>query len=203
MFKLNYFDQVTHRLDVMSFHCTCVAYSGAIEFRALCLCLSLTLSLSLSHTHTHTVSLSLSLTHIHCLSLSLTLTLSRSHSITLFLTNPLFFLFLLISDFHFVTAQPACLAQSPQLYKQMACACGGLDRSVQCSEGCHVQSNVMQQCDLFSTPFPLSLLHSPISTLLILHFTECLRSDQCSEQKTATPTDICASSLGLTSKWQS
>ena len=24
--------------------------------------------------------------------------------------------------------QPACLAQSPQLYKQMACACGGLDR---------------------------------------------------------------------------
>ena len=27
--------------------------------------------------------------------------------------------------------QPACLAQSPQLYKQMACACGGLDRSVE------------------------------------------------------------------------
>ena len=26
--------------------------------------------------------------------------------------------------------QPACLAQSPQLYKQMACACGGLDRLV-------------------------------------------------------------------------
>lgn len=24
--------------------------------------------------------------------------------------------------------QPACLAQSPQLYKQMACACGGMDR---------------------------------------------------------------------------
>ena len=37
--------------------------------------------------------------------------------------------------------QPACLAQSPQLYKQMACACGGLDRLVE-----HTYFNYTVQC---------------------------------------------------------
>lgn len=61
--------------------------------------------------------------------------------------------------------QPACLAQSPQLYKQMACACGGLDRLVKQTYSIYtVQYSTAQdlslQCSIFCYVVPHAALRS-------------------------------------------